>query len=103
MVKQLLAMIYFMLVCLQYWSLCLLPLWIDIWLQECYSLTSNLLENDPYATEAYPVHITASLELRKKNELFKRAHKYAALALNKALAFYITKFSRFRTFAAVSC
>ena len=46
-------------------------------LQECYSLTSSLLENDPYATEAYPVHITASLELRKKNELFRRAHKYA--------------------------
>lgn len=45
------------------------------WLQDCYTLTSSLLENDPYATEVYPVHITASLELRKKNELFRRAHK----------------------------
>ncbi len=44
-------------------------------LQDCYTLTSSLLENDPYATEVYPVHITASLELRKKNELFRRAHK----------------------------
>lgn len=47
-------------------------------MQECYSLTSSLLEHDPYAIEVYPVHITASLELGKKNELFRRAHKYAS-------------------------
>ncbi|KAL0042944.1 hypothetical protein WJX79_004643 [Trebouxia sp. C0005] len=56
--------------------------------QDCYTLTSSLLENDPYATEVYPVHITASLELRKKNELFRRAHKLVQEYPDRALAWF---------------
>ncbi len=43
--------------------------------QECFALTSDLLERDPYALEAMPVHLAAALELGKKNELFLKAHK----------------------------
>lgn len=56
--------------------------------QDCYTLTSSLLENDPYATEVYPVHITASLELRKKNELFRRAHKLVEEYPERALSWF---------------
>ena len=75
---------------------------LDTQLQECYSLTSNLLENDPYATEAYPVHITASLELRKKNELFRRAHKYATHTWSKHTSVNLLM-PNFRTVAAAFC
>lgn len=44
-------------------------------LQECFHLTSSLLEADPYATEAMPLHLTAAVELKKKNELFLCAHR----------------------------
>lgn len=48
----------------------------SVWIvQECHALTSQLLDQDPYALEAMPVHLAAALELRKKNELFLRAHK----------------------------
>ena len=47
-------------------------------MQEVFGLTHALLERNPYALEAMPVHLTAALELRKKNELFLRGHRYAA-------------------------
>ena len=43
--------------------------------QESFAVTSELLERDPYALEAMPVHLVAALELGKKNELFLKAHK----------------------------
>ncbi len=43
--------------------------------QECYDLTSAALERDPYAFECLPSHLASALELRKKNDLFVRAHK----------------------------
>lgn len=43
--------------------------------QECYDLTSAALERDPYALECLPAHLASALELRKKNDLFMRAHK----------------------------
>lgn len=43
--------------------------------QACYALTAELLARDPYALEAVPAHLAASLELGKKNELFLRSHK----------------------------
>ncbi len=45
--------------------------------QEAFALTAGLLERNPYALEAMPVHLTAALELRKKNELFLRGHRRA--------------------------
>jgi anaphase-promoting complex subunit 6 len=50
-------------------------IWESVVLQECYALTSELLEKDPYALEAMPVHLAAALELGKKNELFLKAHR----------------------------
>lgn len=44
--------------------------------QECYALTAGLLARDPCATEHLPLHLAAALELKQKNELFLRAHKY---------------------------
>lgn len=47
-----------------------------VWgVQESHALTCQLLDQDPYALEAMPVHLAAALELRKKNELFLRGHK----------------------------
>jgi len=46
--------------------------------QEAFALTSALLAGNPYALEAMPAHLTAALELRKKNELFLRGHRRAA-------------------------
>lgn len=46
--------------------------------QEVFALTHALLERNLYALEAMPVHLTAALELRKKNELFLRGHRCAA-------------------------
>lgn len=43
--------------------------------QDCHALSTQLLDQDPYALEAMPVHLAACLELRMKNELFLRAHK----------------------------
>lgn len=45
--------------------------------QEAFALTSGLLERNPYALEAMPMHLTSALELRKKNELFLRGHRHA--------------------------
>ena len=49
--------------------------------QEVFGLTYALLERNPYALEAMPVHLTAALELRKKNELFLRGHRHAACGI----------------------
>ena len=43
--------------------------------QECYARTAELLAHDPFALEVMEIHLTAALELHKKNELFLRAHR----------------------------
>ena len=43
--------------------------------QECYARTAELLAHDPFALEVMDIHLTAALELHKKNELFLRAHR----------------------------
>ena len=53
--------------------------------QACYAMTEELLARDPYALEAMPAHLAASLELGKKNELFLRSHKYARLLRHQEL------------------
>ncbi len=47
--------------------------------QECFQITTFVIERDPYALEAMPLHFTAAVELKKKNELFLRAHRYSFL------------------------
>jgi len=49
--------------------------WCESLVQVCYALTAELIARDPYALEAMPLHLVASLELGKKNELFLRSHK----------------------------
>lgn len=44
-------------------------------MQECFQLTTFVIERDAYALEAMPLHFTAAVELKKKNELFLRAHR----------------------------
>ncbi|CAL8472035.1 g11577 [Coccomyxa elongata] len=56
--------------------------------QECHALTSQLLDQDPYAIEALPVHLAAALELRKKNELFLRAHKLVEEYPDRAVSWF---------------
>uniref|UniRef100_A0A383WBY8 Uncharacterized protein n=1 Tax=Tetradesmus obliquus TaxID=3088 RepID=A0A383WBY8_TETOB len=43
--------------------------------EDAYQLTSSILSQDPYATQALSTHLAAALQLGKKNELFLRAHK----------------------------
>ena len=50
-------------------SLCL------VCVQDCFRLTSTILQKDPYALEAVPLYLTSALELRKKNDLFLQAHR----------------------------
>lgn len=37
-----------------------------------------MLERDPYALEVMPLHLTAAVELKKKNELFLQAHRHTS-------------------------
>ena len=46
------------------------------YLQECFQLTSSIIERDPNAIEAMPLHLAAAYELKKKNELFLCAHRF---------------------------
>ncbi len=46
-------------------------------MQEAYKITMAILERDAYALEALPVHLSAALQLHKKNELFLCAHRRA--------------------------
>lgn len=55
-------------------------------MQECFQLTSFILEKDPYAIEAMPLHLAAAVELKNKNELFLRAHRLVYICLKSAAA-----------------
>eukprot|EP00959_Pyramimonas_sp_CCMP1952_P395992 8297020-Pyramimonas_sp.AAC.1 len=54
--------------------------------QRAYDITRALLERDPYHTASLPVHLAAALELRRKNELFARAHKLMQEYPDRAVA-----------------
>jgi hypothetical protein len=45
--------------------------------EDAYQLTSVLLAQDPYATQALTTHLAAALQLGKKNELFLRCEVLA--------------------------
>lgn len=57
-----------------------------VMVQACYALTAELIARDPYALEAMPLHLAASLELGKKNELFLRSHKRVTSALSALMS-----------------
>ncbi|KAL3253715.1 hypothetical protein MRX96_054495 [Rhipicephalus microplus] len=43
--------------------------------KRCYSITSLVLNRDPYLMECLPIHISCLMELGKSNDLFYLAHK----------------------------
>ncbi|KAF6256091.1 hypothetical protein COO60DRAFT_1471149 [Scenedesmus sp. NREL 46B-D3] len=56
--------------------------------EDAYQLTSSILSQDSYATQALSTHLAAALLLGKKNELFLRAHKLVEEYPNSALAWF---------------
>ncbi|GBG90196.1 hypothetical protein CBR_g50377, partial [Chara braunii] len=55
---------------------------------QAYEVTNKLLERDPYHIQCMPVHLAAALELRRKNELFLRAHKLVQEYPHKAISWF---------------
>jgi hypothetical protein len=53
--------------------------------QESYSITSGVLEADPFAAGAYPVHLAAAVELRRTSDLFLLGHRSVLLAATRLL------------------
>ncbi|KAK9847452.1 hypothetical protein WJX84_003493 [Apatococcus fuscideae] len=56
--------------------------------QECYQLTTDILDRDMYAVECLPTHLAAALELCKKNDLFLQAHRLVQEYPSRALSWY---------------
>lgn len=46
-------------------------------LQDAFAITSGLLADDPYTSEALPVHLAAAVELRRTSDLFLLGHRRA--------------------------
>lgn len=42
--------------------------------RECYSLTSSVIENDPFSESILPIHVASAVRLEKRNDLFQLAH-----------------------------
>jgi hypothetical protein len=43
--------------------------------EQCFSLTSTILQKDPLSLQALAVHASSALQLGKKNDLFILGHK----------------------------
>ncbi|CAH8563353.1 unnamed protein product [Schistosoma rodhaini] len=56
--------------------------------QECYDITSRLMQSDPYNLACLPIHISVLKELEKANELFKVSHKLMDVYPSSALAWF---------------
>lgn len=56
--------------------------------REAFSMTSAVLERDPYCTSVLMVHLPCLVELGMKNELYLMAHKMAENAPKSALSWY---------------
>eukprot|EP00191_Tetraselmis_sp_GSL018_P013716 CAMPEP_0177591846 /NCGR_PEP_ID=MMETSP0419_2-20121207/8229_1 /TAXON_ID=582737 /ORGANISM="Tetraselmis sp., Strain GSL018" /LENGTH=478 /DNA_ID=CAMNT_0019082643 /DNA_START=732 /DNA_END=2168 /DNA_ORIENTATION=+ len=56
--------------------------------QECYAITSGILERDPYHLDCLPVHLASSVLLGKKNELFIRAHRLVNEYPDQAISWF---------------
>lgn len=48
---------------------------VSLTVQESYSITSGVLDADPFAGGAYPVHLAAAVELRRTSDLFLLGHR----------------------------
>lgn len=56
--------------------------------EQCYALTSRLLERDACALQALPAHLVAALQLGKKSDLFLRGHKLVEAYPHLALSWF---------------
>ncbi|CAH8548731.1 anaphase promoting complex subunit cdc16 [Schistosoma haematobium] len=56
--------------------------------QECYDITSRLMQSDPFNLACLPIHISVLKELEKANELFKVSHKLMDVYPSSALAWF---------------
>lgn len=56
--------------------------------QRCYDCARGLLERDPFHLACLPVYLAAALELRRKNELFLRAHKLMQEYPDRAVSWF---------------
>lgn len=56
--------------------------------RDAFSLTSSVLERDPYCSAALMIHLPCLLELGMKNELYLLAHRMAENAPKSALSWY---------------
>ncbi|KAL6762480.1 hypothetical protein V8C86DRAFT_1825113 [Haematococcus lacustris] len=56
--------------------------------EACYEVTAAVLQADPYALQAVPLHLSACCVLGKRNELFMRGHKLVAEHPDLAVAWF---------------
>lgn len=56
--------------------------------QQCFRITSNVLNKDPFHTQCLPIHISCLVELRKSNALFYLAHKLVDLYPENAISWF---------------
>ncbi|KAH8877293.1 Cell division cycle protein 16 like [Schistosoma japonicum] len=56
--------------------------------QECYDITSRLIQSDPYNLACLPIYISVLKELEKANELFKVSHRLMDVYPSSALAWF---------------
>ncbi|KAG8201646.1 hypothetical protein JTE90_012713 [Oedothorax gibbosus] len=56
--------------------------------EQCYSITTIILNKDPFHLNCLPIHITCLMELEKPNALFYLAHKLVDLYPESAIAWY---------------
>lgn len=56
--------------------------------QQCFSITSEILNGDPYHNQCLPIHISCLMELKKSNALFYLAHKLVDLYPEGAIAWF---------------
>ncbi|BES96094.1 Cell division cycle [Nesidiocoris tenuis] len=55
---------------------------------ECFSITTAVLERDPYHTSCLPIHIACLVELKKVNDLFSLAHELVDLWPHLAVSWF---------------
>ncbi|KNC84554.1 hypothetical protein SARC_03227 [Sphaeroforma arctica JP610] len=55
---------------------------------KCYSITSNILQDNPHHSDCLSLHVDVLVSLSKKNDLFLLAHKLVSNAPKAAFSWY---------------
>lgn len=56
--------------------------------QQCYVITSSVLNKDPFHSHCLPIHVSCLMELKKSNILFFLAHKLVDLYPESAISWF---------------